>query len=252
MRCGYHPHSLWWTTKKTNILGRNLLPKIGMKQVQEEPQNQQILNKNEEDKSNPEIKHWVEENFAQLFVRTRKAKKNHIMKTQFLPDITPIQEKGRRFPIHLQERVKNELNILIDQKHNIKLDKFISPIVKTVGKNETVNLAFDSMKINKIICENKHQMPNISLLLDKFAQTIKSDKNEQTLFTSMNLRYAYSQNALDKKTREKGNFSLTGGNTTGKYQFQRGFYGLTDILAELQNSSRSDVNKLQNHIRLSR
>ena len=56
------------------------------------------------------------------------------MKTQFLPDITPIPEKGRRFPIHLQERVKNELNSLIDQKHNIKLDKFISPIVKTVIK----------------------------------------------------------------------------------------------------------------------
>ena len=128
------PHLLWWTTKKTNILGRNLLSKIGIKLIQEEPQNTQILNNNEEDKSNPEVKHWVEENFAQLFVRTRNAKKNHIMKTQFLLDITPIQEKGRRFPIHLQERVKNELNKLIDQKHNTKLDKSISPIVKTVKK----------------------------------------------------------------------------------------------------------------------
>ena len=47
-----------------------------MKLVQEETQNQQILNKNEEDKSNPEKKHWVGENFAQIFVRIRKAKKN--------------------------------------------------------------------------------------------------------------------------------------------------------------------------------
>ena len=41
------------------------------------------------------------------------------MKTQFIPDVTPIQQKGRRIPIHFQERVENELNKLFDQKYFI-------------------------------------------------------------------------------------------------------------------------------------
>ena len=66
--------------------------------------------------------------------------KNHVMKTQFTPDVTPIQQKGRRIPIQLQERVEKELNKLIDQQHILKLEKcsdkqFISAIVITVKKD---------------------------------------------------------------------------------------------------------------------
>ena len=107
------------------------------------------------------------------------------MKTQFIPDVTPIQQKGRSIPIHLQERVEKELNKLIDQQHNIKLEKcsdkqFISSIVITVKKDQTVKLALDSKKINKFIHKNKYQMPNIDLFFDNIAQTIKSDTKEQT------------------------------------------------------------------------
>ena len=158
------------------------------------------------------------------------------MKTQFFPNGTPIQKKGRRFAIHLQERVETKLNKLIDRKQVVKLDKcsdkqFISPIVITFKKDQTAKLALDSKKNYKIIHKNKHQMPNIKLLLDNIAQTIKYDTNEQTLFSSLELRYAYSQITLDKKTREQCNFSLIGGNATGTYQFQTSFYGLTDMPA---------------------
>ena len=79
-------------------------------------------------------------------------------------------------------------------------------------------------------------MPNINLLLENIAQTMKSDTKEQTLFPSLDLRYAYSQILLDKKTREQCNFSLIGGNATGKYQFQTEFYGLTDMPADFQKA----------------
>ena len=62
-----------------------------------------MLSITEENTSNPDIKQWVEENFANICVRIGKAK-NHVMKTQFIPDATPIQQKGRRIPIHLQVR----------------------------------------------------------------------------------------------------------------------------------------------------
>ena len=64
--------------------------------------------------------------------------------------------------------------------HILKLDKcsdkqFISLIVITVETDQTVKLAQDSKEINKFGHKHKYQMPNIELLLDIIAQTIKSD-----------------------------------------------------------------------------
>ena len=103
------------------------------------------------------------------------------MRTQFSKEFEQIQQKGRRIPRHLQEKVEAELNKLIDQKHIIKLEKcsdkqFISPIVITVKEDQTVKLALDCKKIIKYIDKNKYQMPNIDLLLDNIAQVVKSDK----------------------------------------------------------------------------
>ena len=105
-----------------------------------------------------------------------------MMRTQFSKDIFPIQQKGRRIPVHLQERVEKDINKLIDQKHIINLDKcsnrqFISPIVISLKKDQTVKLALDSKKINKLIHNNKNRMPNIDPLLDNIAQMVESNNN---------------------------------------------------------------------------
>ena len=225
--------------KKANIIGRNLLPQIGIKLIQEhQKHNEHAIRKQEE--FDPAIKQWIKENFAQLCVRIGKSK-NHTMKTQFIKEFVPIQQKRRRFPIHLQERVEGELSKLIDQKHIIELDKrsdrqFISPIFITVKKDQTGKLALDSKKINKFIHKNKYQMPNIDLLQDNIAQVVKSDKTKHTLFSKLDLRYAYSQIPLDQKTREQCNFSLISGNATGTYRFQTGFCGFTDMPAKFQKA----------------
>ena len=150
------------------------------------------MNVREQEELDPEIKQWVKDNFQQLCIRIGKSK-NHMMKTQFSQDFVPIQQKGRRIPVHLQERVEGELNKLMDQNHIIKLDKcldqqFISPIVITVKKDQKVKFALDSKKINKFIHKHKYQMPNFELLLDNIAQVVK-----QTLLSTLDLRYAYSQ-----------------------------------------------------------
>ena len=64
-----------------------------------------MLSKREQEDSDPEIKQWVKDNFQQLCIRIGKSK-NHMMKTQFNQDFMPIQQKGRRIPVHLQERVE--------------------------------------------------------------------------------------------------------------------------------------------------
>ena len=104
---------------KANIMGRKLSPRIGI----QENQRHRVLNVQQNDESNHEIRHWwVKANFQQLCIRIGKSK-HHVMRTQFSKEFEPIQQKGRRTPIHLQERVEAELNNLIDQKHIIKLDK---------------------------------------------------------------------------------------------------------------------------------
>ena len=129
----------------------------------------------------------------------------------------------------------------MDQNQIIKLDKcsdrqFISPIVITVKKDQTVKLSIDSRKIKKFIHKNKSQMPNIELLLEKIAQVVKSDKSKQTLFSTLDLRYAYLQIPLGKTTKEQCSFRLIGCIATETYQFQIGFYGLKDMPAEFQKA----------------
>ena len=129
----------------------------------------------------------------------------------------------------------------MDQKHIIKLEKssdrqIIIPIVITVKKRPDGEFGARIEKINKFIHKKKYQMPNIDLLLDNIVQVIKSNNNQQTLFSTLDLRYAYSQIPLNKPIREPCNFSLIGGNATRTYPFQTGFYGLTDMPSEFQKA----------------
>ena len=225
--------------KNANIIERNILPQIGIKLIQEQHK-QNVHDIREQEESDPEIKQWVEDNFQQVCVRIGKSK-NPTMRTQLIKEFVPIQQKGRRIPIHLQERVEGESNKLIDQNNMIKLDKccdgqFISPIVITKKKDPTVKLALDSKKTTELIHKNKYQMPNINLLMENIAQVVKLDKTKQTMFSKLDLRYAFSQIPLDQSTSEQSNFSPIGGNATGMYQLQSGFYGLMDMPAEFHKA----------------
>ena len=79
--------------KKANIIGRNLLPQIGIKFIQEQ-NTEKVHAIREQEKSDPVIKQWVKDNYAQLCERIGKSK-NHTMKTQFIEEFKPVQQKGR-------------------------------------------------------------------------------------------------------------------------------------------------------------
>ena len=65
---------------KANIIGRNVLPRIGIRLIQEK-QTHRVLNVQEKEESNHEIKQRVKDNFQQLSVRIGKSK-HHVMGTQ--------------------------------------------------------------------------------------------------------------------------------------------------------------------------
>ena len=96
----------------------------------------------------------------------------HSVKSTFDKEFTPTHQKGRRVPINLQPLVNIELKKLLDEKHIIKLNScsdknFISPIVLTVKRDKTVNLALDSKILNKSI-QKKTQCRILIIYLTQF------------------------------------------------------------------------------------
>ena len=145
-------------------------------------------------------------------------------------------------PIHILDRVENEIQNLLLTDHIEKLesctdDVFIAPIVLTAKKDGSIKLALDAKPVNAQINKNKYQMPVLDELMDCVSQVLAgAGKDDQVWFTSLDLNYAYSQLPLSKKTSKHCNFNIVGGKATGTYRFKTGFYGLTDMPTEFQKA----------------
>ena len=150
-----------------SLIGRDLFAQLGLDVTQST-----FLQKGNRinNIASPEFKEQIAKTFPSLVSRIGRLK-SHVAKSKFHKDFQPRHQKGRRIPINLQDKVNTELRKLLAEKHIIKLsscpDKyFISPIVVTVKKDQTIKLALDSKVLNKAIHKNKYQMPNIDKLIE--------------------------------------------------------------------------------------
>ena len=139
--------------------------------------------------------------------------------------------------------MERELDKLIQDKQIYKLEKcpddlFVSPVVITVKKDNSLKIALDSKKLNKAIQKNKYQMQSIDHLLDAVALYItqRQDSPGTFWFSNIDLKYAYSQIPLHNSIAKHCNFSILGGKATGTYRFINGFYVLTDMPATFQKT----------------
>ena len=90
-------------------------------------------------------------------------------------------------------------------------------------------------------------MPNIEMLIDTISQHHTDTQNgQQAYFTTLDLKYAYSQLKLHQDTANHCNFNIICGESTGTYRFKTGFYGLTDMPAEFQKAMDYTLIGLQN------
>ena len=88
----------------------------------------------------------------------------------------------------------------------------------TVKKDQTIKLALDSKVLNKGVHENKYQMPIIDTLIESISQQISAPvPHNTTYFSTIDLKYAYSQLNLDTNTANHCNFNIIGGDMTGTY-----------------------------------
>ena len=90
-------------------------------------------------------------------------------------------------------------------------------------------------------------MPNIEMLIDTISQHHTNTQNGQhAYFTTLDLKYAYSQLKLHHDTAKHCNFNIICGESTGTYRFKTGFYGLTDMPTEFQKAMDYPLIGLQN------
>ena len=126
--------------RRANILGRDLVPQIGIQLHQErKPVGMSTLHIKNIASSDTKIATWVRTTYPRLCTRIGRSK-NRMVHTNFLKEIKALQQQGSHNPIHIPEKVENEIRSLIDQGHKICLEKcsdqqFISLIAITVEKD---------------------------------------------------------------------------------------------------------------------
>ena len=163
-------------------MGRGVLPKpkLGISLQQTKQQGKQIHHISDAETGKNIIK-WILKKYPHLCTGLGRSK-NHIAESLIRQNHNPNQQKGRRVPLHLLEKVKQELDKLINDKQIVRVEKcpdrvFISPVVITVKKDKSLKLALDSKKLNKAIHKNKDQMQSVEHLIDAVALHISEKKS---------------------------------------------------------------------------
>ena len=156
------------TNKSNNIIGRDILRKLGITLTASKNTGKKALQISDTSIESNIIK-WILKKYPKLCTRLGKSK-NHIAKPTMKENFKPVQQKGRRLPLHLLDKVEAELEKLIQDKQIIRLDKcsdehFICPVVITVKHDKSVKFALDSKKLNDAIQKKqksnaKHRSPN--------------------------------------------------------------------------------------------
>ena len=128
------------------LLGLDIQPDLGIVTTQLKPPKNAIYAISEEQENESDESTFWKNKFTKkyndVFHRLGRSK-NHKVFNSFKSPLIPIQEKGRRVPIHIQTKVGAEIKKLIKEGHIVKLDKctsdyFVAPVVITAKKGGTV------------------------------------------------------------------------------------------------------------------
>ena len=100
---------------------------------------------------NPISDYWnsfFAEKYAPVFSRLGRSKHHKVYTISKFP-LLRRQVKKRKVPIHIQDRVANEIKLLMEQGHIKKLNKcttdfFIAPIVFIAKKDGSIKLALNA------------------------------------------------------------------------------------------------------------
>ena len=103
-------------------MGLDLQDQLGVVTTQLRAEHVQQLEVKDQDPTSDYWSSFIAKKYAHVFSRLGRSK-NHKVFTNFKYPLVPRQVKGRKVPIHIQDRVANEIKQLVKQGHIEKLDK---------------------------------------------------------------------------------------------------------------------------------
>ena len=164
------------------------------------------------------LEHW-QNKFPEVFSGKIGKLKNFQLKLHIDDSITPVQARQRNHPIHLKEKIEEELKSLLDQDIIEKVEnqpsQWLSETV-TVSKKDTsaIRLCVDMKAANRAIKRVNYQMPTIETIIQK--------TSGMKFFSKADLRSAFQQIELHPDCRYISRFRTPNGN----YQYKRLFFGI--------------------------
>ena len=150
--------------------------------------------------------------------------KGFVHKVKVKPDIQPIQQKLRRLPFAVREKVSDQLKKLENEGIIEKIDAsdWISPIVVAWKKSGDVRVCVDLREVNKSISPDKFPLPKIDELL--------SEIGDAKMYSQLDLTQAYHQLLLHPDSRNLTAFITH----DGVFQYKRVCFGLSSAPSVFQ------------------
>lgn len=206
-----------------NILGRDLVKGLGINI------DGSTLSCNKIDVSNTNVPKHVE-CFKHMFVNDSDVElskaKGFIHKVKVDPDVKPKQQKLRRLPFSVRDKVSDELKKLEASGviEKIESSEWVSPIVVAWKKSGKIRICVDLREVNKAIVQVQYPLPKIDELLGEL--------RDAKVFTQLDLASAYHQIELHPESRPLTAFITH----DGLYQYKRVCFGLSSAPSVFQRS----------------
>ena len=155
--------------------------------------------------------------------------------------ITPVQQKLRRLPFSVRDKVSNELKRLENLGVIEKIDasEWVSPIVVSWKKSGDVRLCVDLRQVNRAVIPDKYPLPNIEEMF--------SELRNAKYFSQLDLASAYHQLLLHPDSRHLTAFITH----DGLYQYKRVCFGISSAPSAFQkmlSSILSGIQGVQNYL----
>ena len=127
------------------------------------------------------------------------------------PYIKIDQPKGGRGPLQLQEAAENEIDKLLADGHDHRVEKindeaFIQLVVINVKREQSVRIALDARSLNNAIQKEQHQMANLENLMEQITEIFNSREDGTLRLTSLDWLNADEQKELHPETTQQCNF----------------------------------------------
>ena len=94
----------------------------------------------------------------------------------------------------------------LERLGTIEEDCFVSPVVITVKKDETVKIALDGRKLNQRCVEKRPHMPNMEELLKQISAGLSRNDHDSIWISVLDLDFAYGQMKLAPETSKLCNW----------------------------------------------